>query len=249
LVGSFMARQEPIYVLDRELIQRIQPDLILAQDLCRVCAVPSGQVEDALAELGCRSEVVSLDPRTLDDVLDGIETVGRATGRPAEAAAMGRALRERVERVRSRVGATPAVRTLCLEWSDPPFVGGHWVPEMVTAAGGTNLLNGPGQPSRRATWDEIEAASPEVIVFMPCGYGLEDAAREGGALFGVPEFASTPAAREGRVFAVDASSYFSRPGPRIVDGVEILAWILSPTVFPDPPAERVARVGTASVSG
>ena len=242
-VSTSMDRREPIYTLDKELIQRVQPDLILAQDLCRVCAVPSGQVEDALSELGCSSEVLSLDPQTIDDILEGILEVGRATRTEDLAGEIVAGLLKRMGRVRSRTAGLPSVRTLCLEWSDPPFVGGHWVPGMVELAGGTNLLNGPGEPSRKVSWIDVAAEGPEVVVFMPCGYYLEEAETEAQALFEVADFAQTPAARLGNVFAVDASSYFSRPGPRIVDGLEILAWAIHPEAFPEPPVDRVVKVG------
>jgi len=241
-VSSSMDRREPIYTLDKELIQRVQPDLILAQDLCRVCAVPSGQVEAALSELGCSSEVLSLDPHTIEDIFDCILQVGRATETEQQAAELVAALRERTERARCRAAGLPSVRTLCLEWSDPPFVGGHWVPGMVELAGGTNLLNGRGDPSRKVGWSDLAAAGPEVVVFMPCGYYLGEAETEAEGLFEVAEFGHTPAARLGNVFAVDASSYFSRPGPRIVDGLEILAWAIHPEAFPEPSAGRVSRV-------
>lgn len=249
LVRGFMDRREPIYHLDRERIRRIQPDLILAQDLCRVCAVPSGQVEDALAELGCRSRVVSLDPTTVEEVLQGIQEVGRATGAEERARELTSALRERVERVRARALRLPTIRTLCLEWSDPPFAGGHWVPDMVEIAGGANLLSRAGEPSPRITWRQVAEARPEVVVFMPCGYYLEQAEEEGRGLFALPEFADTPAARSGAVFAVDASSYFSRPGPRIVDGLEALAWCIHPEAFPPPPEGRVARIQGSARGG
>ena len=242
LVGEFMARQEPIYELDSSLIQKIQPDLILAQDLCRVCAVPSGQVEDALAELGCRAEVISLDPNTLDDILGGIVAVGRATGTESEAELLVSDLRGRIEKVRAAALRLPSIRTLALEWGDPPFAGGHWVPEMVEIAGGSNLLSTKGQPSRGVSWRAIADAGPEVVVFMPCGYYLEDAETEVERLLQIPDLRDTPAARGGGVFAVDASSYFSRPGPRIVDGLGILAWAIHPEAFPEPPRDRVTPV-------
>ncbi len=242
LVGGFMDRREPIYVLDKGLIRDIQPDLILTQDLCRVCAVPSGQVEDALKELGCSSTVVSLDPHSLEEILDSIVEVGRATGTEANAARLVGETRERIQRVKDRAARLPSIRTLCLEWSDPPFVGGHWIPEMVGIAGGTNLLNEPKNASRTVAWKEVADAGPEVIVFMPCGYYLDDAEAEAERLFRQPDFAGTPAARGDGVFGVDASSYFSRPGPRIVDGLEILAWAIHPEAFPEPDAEAVVRV-------
>lgn len=242
LVTEHMDRKEPLYVLDKDLIARIQPDVILTQDLCRVCAVPSGQVEDALEELGCRSNVVSMDPQGLDDILGSFIEVGRATGAEARAEELVSSLRERVERVRERSARLPSIRTLCSEWFDPPFVGGHWIPEMVAVAGGENLLIGPKERSRTASWREIADAGPEVIVHMPCGYYLEDAEEEAGRLYGVSELRETGAISHGAVFATDASSYFSRPGPRIVDGLEILAWAIHPDSFPQPPAGSVARV-------
>jgi iron complex transport system substrate-binding protein len=242
LVTGFMDRREPVYTLDRELIQRIQPDLILTQDLCRVCAVPSGQVDDALAELGCRAEVLSLDPHSLDEILNGILAVGRATGTDEAATDLVAGLRARIERIRTAAGRLLTIRTLGLEWSDPPFVAGHWIPGMIRIAGGHSLLNDPGEPSRSVRWRDVADAAPEVIVFMPCGYYLEDAEQEVQGLFDIPDFAETPAARTGAVFATDASSYFSRPGPRIVDGLEILAWCMHPDAFTRPPADRVTRV-------
>ena len=242
MVGGFMDRQESIYRLDRDLIQRIQPDLILAQDLCRVCAVPSGQVQDALKELGCSSQVISLDPHTLEDVWKGIAEVGRATGTEALATELVEGFRHRIERVRTKAVRLPTIRTLALEWSDPPWIGGHWVPEMVTIAGGTNLLSEPAQPSRRAGWREIADATPEVIVVMPCGFYLDEAQEQAERLYAQPDFAGTSAARNGDVFAVDASSYFSRPGPRLLDGLEILAWAVHPDSFPRPSADAITRV-------
>jgi iron complex transport system substrate-binding protein len=242
LVSDFMARHEPIYILDRERIRRVQPDLILTQDLCRVCAVPSGQVEDALAELGCHSHVLSLDPQTIEDTLGCVLAVGLATGTSAKAKVLVDHLRARIERVRARARGLEPRRTLCLEWCDPPFVAGHWIPGMATIAGGQNLLNDDGSPSRRLEWSQVVEAAPEVVVFMPCGYGLEAAREQAEELFEIEAFAGTPAARANRVIAVDASSYFSRPGPRVVDGLEILAWAMHPEVFGQPPLDRAVRI-------
>jgi iron complex transport system substrate-binding protein len=241
-VSEFVSRGEPIYSVDRELIQKIQPDLILAQDLCRVCAVPSGQVQDALEELGCSSRVLSLDPASVDDIIQCIVVVGVASGREDEGRRLAADLRGRVDRVRERAARLPSIRTLCLEWSDPPFVGGHWVPGMVSIAGGTDVLGEPGQPSRRVKWHDVATSMPEVIVHMPCGCYLEEAEIEAGKLFDLPDFAGTPAARTGAVFVVDATSYFSRPGPRIVDGLEIMAWAIHPEAFPEPPPDRLVRI-------
>jgi iron complex transport system substrate-binding protein len=242
LVTGFISAGDPIYVLNRELIQKTQPDLILAQDLCRVCAVPSRQVEDALAELGSTAQVISLDPHTLDDILENILTVGRATGTMDRAEEIAGGLRDRIDSVGRRAAGLPSIRTLCLEWSDPPFTAGHWTPGMVQISGGTNLLSTAGEPSPRVTWKQVADAGPEVVVFMPCGYYLAEAEAEAERLFSVPDFADTPAARGGAVFAVEATSFFSRPGPRIVDGLEILAWAIHPEAFPEPEPDRVARI-------
>jgi iron complex transport system substrate-binding protein len=241
-VRARLSASDAIYRLDRDLIRSLQPDLILAQDLCNVCAVPSGHVTEALESLGCSARVVSLDPNNISDVLDGIEEVARS----ASAAARGRllvdGLRQRIAAVHSATANLEPIPAFSLEWADPPFTAGHWIPEMVRLAGGRDALGAEGMPSRACRWEEVAAASPEVIVFMPCGYGLRDAVDQSHALFDVPEFAALPAARNGRVWAVDGSSYFSRPGPRLVDGLEILAWIFHPDLFPEPSAGRVRRL-------
>ncbi len=241
-VRQKLARGEPLYSLDEDAVRSIQPDLILAQDLCRVCAVPSRQVTDALDKIGCRSQVVSLDPRALEDIFEGIEQVGEAAGRADAARALARSLRERVERVRARASTRPRQKTCALEWLDPPFVGGHWIPEMVELAGGIDVLARPGAPSRAVEWSDVAGAHPDVIVYMPCGYGLSEAVEQGRSLYSLSELCGTPAAATGRIYATDASSYFSRPGPRIVDGLEALAWALHPDVSPAPPAGRIERV-------
>jgi iron complex transport system substrate-binding protein len=235
---------QPLYVLDKELLRREQPDVILTQDLCRVCAVPSGQVKEALEELGLPdAHVLSLDPHSLEEVFGTIEAVGDALDRSSAAAAITSTLRARVARVKEIAMRVPTIRELALEWSDPPFVGGHWVPEMVEAVGAMNLLNEKERPSREVAWHEVAEANPEVIVFMPCGYYLEEAEEEGTRLFDLPYFAETPAARNGNAFAVDATSYFSRPGPRLVDGLEILAWAVHPEAYAEPPRGTIARLG------
>jgi iron complex transport system substrate-binding protein len=243
-VRDRMARQEPLYVLERELLRREQPDVILTQDLCRVCAVPSGQVQRALEELGLPdAKVISLDPHTLDDVIGTVETVGAVVDRAAKADEIASTLRSRVARVKEIALRLPTIRVFALEWSDPPFAGGHWIPEMVEAVGAVNLVGVKGEASREVTWREMHDETPEVIVFMPCGYYLEEAEEEAERLFQQPDFADTPAAREGNVFAVDATSFFSRPGPRIVDGLEILAWAVHPEAYPEPPKGALTRIG------
>jgi iron complex transport system substrate-binding protein len=236
LVSASVGAGEPIYRLDDEEIRALRPDLVLSQDLCAVCAVPSGHVQAALDVLGCQAEVVSLDPSSLDDVLDCIMQVAKATGTEAKGQALTDGLRRRLGAVRAATAGLDRPGTFALEWADPPFNGGHWVPEMIEMAGGQPLLASEGTPSVRMTWEEIARAGPEVVVFMPCGYDLDAATEEGRGLLERSELAGS------RLFAVDASAYFSRPGPRLVDGVEILASALHPDEVPPPPARALARL-------
>ncbi len=235
----------PLYVLDTELIRREQPDVILTQDLCRVCAVPSGEVEAALARLGVApdTKVISLNPATLEDVIEQVEVVGARLGLEERGRDLATGLRARAASVRSTAVRLPTIGVLALEWWEPPYVAGHWIPEMVEAVGASNLLSEKGRPSRTVTHRQIRDANPEVLVFMPCGYYLEEAEEEVEAVIAHPEIADTPAARNGNVFAVDATSYFSRPGPRIVDGMEILAWAVHPEAYPRPPQGTITRIG------
>ncbi|HEY6473831.1 MAG TPA: ABC transporter substrate-binding protein [Acidimicrobiales bacterium] len=223
-VSTKMAAGESIYSLDDVLIRTIDPDVILAQDLCAVCAVPSGQVEEALGVIGCQADVVSLDPAGLDDVIECVAQVGRATGTEHAASELTAALRRRVADVRARVAGRPRPRVFVLEWADPPFNGGHWVPEMVEAAGGEPVLAAVGTPSRRVAWNEIAAESIDVTIFSPCGFDLAGAVEQAASFIDRPDLPDL-----GRIVAVDANSYFSRPGPRVVDGVELLAELLHPT--------------------
>jgi iron complex transport system substrate-binding protein len=243
-VRERMDAGQPLYVLDTDLLRREQPDVILSQDLCRVCAVPSGHVEEALQRLGVAddTEVVSLDPNTLEDVIAQLEVVGRLLGAEERGAELAMGLRDRVAAVKQKAARLPSVGVFCMDWGEPPFVAGHWIPEMVEAVGATNLLNTKGEPSSRITHREILDAMPEVLVFMPCGYYLAEAEEEADRILAHPEIADTPAARNGNVFAVDATSFFSRPGPRIVDGLEILAWAAHPEAFPAPPADSITRL-------
>jgi iron complex transport system substrate-binding protein len=241
--GRLDAKQ-PLYVLDTDLLRREQPDVVLTQDLCRVCAVPSGQVQQALDMIGLPdAKVISLDPNTLDEVIAQIEVVGKMLERAEEAAELTETLRARIARVKEIAARLPMLNVFCMEWSDPPFAAGHWVPEMVEAAAGVNLLSEKAGPARQVTHREIRDANPEAIVFMPCGYYLEEAEEEAPGVFEHAELRETPAVRNGNVFAVDATSYYSRPGPRIVDGLEILAWALHPDAYPEPAEGTISRVG------
>ena len=236
LVSASVEGGEPIYRLDSEGIRQLRPELVLSQDLCAVCAVPSGHVQDALEVLGCQAEVISLDPGTLGQVLDCITRVAEATGTQERARVLVDGLRRRLHAVRTATAGLARPRTFALEWGDPPFNGGHWVPEMIEAAGGEPVLASPGTPSVRTTWAEIGAVRPEVVVFMPCGYDLRAAVAEGEGLLARPELSGAS------LYAVHANAYFSRPGPRLVPGVEILASALHPDRMPAPPAGTVARL-------
>jgi iron complex transport system substrate-binding protein len=239
LVSASIGGGQPLYRLDTDAIGELRPDLVLAQDLCAVCAVPSGQVNQALDVLGCQAEVISLDPSSLDEVLDGVLQVGKAAGVPERAEEVVAGLRNRLADVQAAVAGLERPRVFALEWGHPPFCGGHWVPEMLQVAGGEPVLACPGAPSVRVTWAQIEAVAPQVVVFMPCGYGLQAAAEEASrTLVGRPELAGVEA-----IVAVDASAYCSRPGPRLVDGVEILAAALHPGRLPPPPAGTAVRLG------
>jgi len=222
-VAGAMARGEDLYHLSADALAGLDADLVVTQDLCAVCAVDVSVVDDALAHLGCTAEVLTIDPHTLDEVLDSIELLGRATGHPAEAAALVAAQRARLDAVAERVAGRPRPRVMLLEWTDPPFAPGHWVPQMIEAAGGVPLLGETGQRSRRVTWEAIHAAAPDVVVAAPCGFDRDGATALASQLVGSGVLpAGVP------VHPVDANASWARPGTRLVDGVEELAAILHP---------------------
>lgn len=222
-VVAAMQRGEDLYHLDEGALADLDADLVVTQDLCAVCAVDVSVVDDALAHLGCTAEVLTIDPHTLDEVLASIEKLGRATGNEAAAAALVADQRRRLAAVATRVGGLPRPRVMFLEWTDPPFAPGHWIPEMIELAGGDPVLATGGEKSRRVTWEQIRAAEPEVIVVAPCGFD-----RDGSAALAA-ELTATGVLPAGvPVHAVDANVSWARPGTRLVDGVEELAEILHP---------------------
>jgi len=224
-VSAQLRSGKSLYTLDEALIAELAPDVIVTQMLCPVCAVSTEVVEDAVRPLPRCPAIVSLDPKTIGDVLADIRRVGHVTGRVTEATRLLAALERRLEAVRTAVAEKPRPRVLAMEWLDPPFAGGHWVPEMIDLAGGIDVVGEPGGRSARLTWDQVAAADPDVIVPMPCGYDEAGAGEQIAAIADRPEWRSLRAVREGRVHAVDANGCFSRPGPRLVDGVERLAEI------------------------
>jgi iron complex transport system substrate-binding protein len=219
-VRARVAAGADVYTLDRDALASLDPELILTQDLCRVCALPTGQVEAALAHLGCAADVVTLDPRRLDDVLGSILLVGRRAGVPERAEALVRDLRGRLDAVAARVAGRPRPRVAVLEWTDPPFSAGHWVPDLVAAAGGTPVGGDAGGRSVRIEWADIGVAEPDLVLVAPCGYRLDAAAEQARAVAHL-----LPAVP---VWAIDADGLVVRPGPRLVDGVEAIAAVLHP---------------------
>lgn len=244
VVRATAAAGGSLYFVDWDLLQRVSPDLIVAQDLCRVCAISTPSLARDLSQLAEPPRVVSLSPHSLSDVLGDIETVGEAVGRQDVARSLTAALRTRVGRVQEHALAAgrPRPRVLCVEWLDPLYQGGHWIPEMVALAGGEAVLATAGEKSVRIAWEQVVAVDPEVIVLMPCGFHLEETVAQFRAMALPPEWEKLSAVRSGEVYAVDGSAYFSRPGPRLIDGLEILAAIFGGEGFEELPAESVAKL-------
>lgn len=237
VVSGRMAAGEDLYHLDRGALAGLDADLVVTQDLCAVCAVDLSEVTDALEYLGCTAEVLTIDPHDLAEVLEAIGTLGKATGTEQRAAELVTGLSGWLDAVRQRVAGRRPVRTLVLEWTDPPYAPGHWVPDMVAAAGGTCVLGASGARSYRTTWDAVVAAEPELVVCAPCGFDLAESARCAGEVVRQDVLpASVP------VWAVDANASFARPGPRLVDGVEALAAVLHEEASDDPTSGLALRV-------
>ena len=232
-VRERMAQREDLYSLHAGALSQLDPELILTQDLCRVCALPSGHVEEALDYLGCRAEVIALDPYSLEDVLDTILAVGRRARVPRIAEEVVLGLRTRLGSIASKVAGHPRPRVAVVEWVDPPFTAGHWVPDLVRAAGGEPVVAHPRARSAQTSWDNIRAAAPDVIIVAPCGFHLAGAVQQ--ARMVVETVPGVP------VWAIDADGLVVRPGPRLVDGVEALAAALHPTALSSAPG-TITRV-------
>jgi iron complex transport system substrate-binding protein len=232
-VRALTERGEAIYELDAELLHELEPDLIVTQAVCEVCAVSFDDVRAVAEELDSRPRVISQDPSTLGEVLADVRALAEAAEVPEAGERLVAESADRIDAVRGAVEDAGRPRVAALEWLDPAYVGGHWVPQMVELAGGEDVLGFAGEKSRVAEWDEIAAARPEVVVAMPCGYTAERAAQE------TREQAGRLAALGARsVVAVDAAAYFSRPGPRLIDGLELLAHLLHPDRVAAPPPDR-----------
>ncbi len=218
-VASHLASGESLYQVDEVLLRQLDPDIVLTQDLCQVCAPSGNELSRALRELPASPEVLWLTPRTLAEIKENILEIGRATGRAAGAESVVAEFLARIAAVREAVRGVMARRVVFLEWTEPPFRAGHWVPEMIAIAGGDDPLGQPGSDSLRATWEQVSKSSPEIIVVAPCGYGLEQSKAAA---------ASIPRLPGARVLAVDANAYFARPGPRVSEGIELLAHLFHP---------------------
>jgi len=229
-IRGHLHKGKSVYHLDERQLTSLQPDLILTQELCAVCAPSYTLVKQAARLLEAQTRLVSLEPESLAGILDNILLVGDLTGRAAEAAALVDQLRARIERVREAVTGRSRPRVACIEWLDPLFVAGHWVPEMIALAGGMDVLGRGGEPSFVVPWQTIIDSEPDVIVLMPCGFTVPRTRQEVYLLTERKGWSNVRAVHAGQVYLTDASAYFNRPGPRIVTGVEILARILHPQV-------------------
>jgi iron complex transport system substrate-binding protein len=221
-----------LYQVDEKLLQQLAPDIILTQDLCQVCAPSGNEVAKALDLLPRKPQILWLTPKSLEEIFDNLRELGQATNRLQTAEvliAAGRARLEKIAGVTRNLSHRP--RVFCMEWLDPVYCSGHWMPEMVEIAGGLDSLARKGADSVRISWDDVLGWAPEVLIITPCGFSLNKVIELTPQLFGNPGWSELPAVRDGRVFAVDANSYFARPGPRVVEGTELLAHLIHPELF------------------
>jgi len=231
-----------IYEIDEKLLEKLKPDLILTQELCHVCAVSYTKVREAARVLDADTKIVSLEPTNLEEIVDNIALVGRMTGKVAQAEKLSSKMLWRMNRVREKTEKVEhRPRVFFMEWLQPPWAGGHWIPQMVDYAGGFDGLGRLGKPSHRIGWDEVVEYQPEVIVLSPCGFDANQVMEEAHVLASYEEWDKIPAFQSSRVYAVNASAYFSRSGPRVVEGLEILAHIIHPELFPENPHPEAVK--------
>ena len=231
-----------IYEIDEKLLEKLKPDLILTQELCHVCAVSYTRVKEAARVLEADTKIVSLEPSSLEEIVDNILLVGKMTSRLGEAEKLARQMLQRINKVRERTQSLQnKPRVFFMEWLQPPWAGGHWIPQMVDYAGGIEELGRLGKPSHRIGWDEVVEYKPEIIVLSPCGFDADQVMEEAHVLASYADWEKIPAFQSSRIYAVNASAYFSRSGPRVVDGLEILAHIIHPKLFPENPHPEAVR--------
>jgi len=244
LVTENFRNGKSTYLVDIEKLKAANPDIIFTQGLCEVCAVSGNQVLEAVEVLENRPEIISLEPGTVDEVLESIVTIGNATGKSEQAGELVASLKKRIDIIRNiSVRERDKPRVFCLEWLEPPFVAGHWVPDMVEIAGGDNGLRSKGEQSVKVEWDDILDFAPHYIFVMPCGFNIDKTINEIDAVTSNSIWHQTPASQKGNVYLVDANSYFSRPGPRIVDGIEIIARTIHPDLFKmEPPPGSILNL-------
>jgi iron complex transport system substrate-binding protein len=244
MVVESMSHGHGLYTIDKAMLRENPPEVVITQELCDVCSVSLRDVLSTISDLSTSCQVVSLKPRGLGGVLEDILTVGKACGAEPAAEELVRSLRARVRSVRERAEGLDRPRVFCVEWFDPLFASGHWVPEMVEIAGGVDSLGLAGRDSRKIPWERVVAYDPEVMVLMPCGFGVDRAAEDVPLLARNDGWRSIAAVKSGEVFATNGSAYYSRPGPRLVEGLELLSRIIHPDVFGSAiPRERAKRVG------
>ena len=231
-----------IYEIDEKLLANLKPDLILTQELCHVYAVSYTRVKEAARVLDADTKIVSLEPTNLEEIVDNILLVGRMTNKLAEAEKLAAQMLRRIDRVREKTKTVQdKPRVFFMEWLQPPWAGGHWIPQMVDYAGGFEGLGRLGKPSHRIGWDEVVEYKPEIIVLSPCGLDANQVMEEAHVLASYTEWNEIPAFQSSRIYAVNASAYFSRSGPRVVDGLEILAHIIHPELFPENPHPEAVK--------
>jgi iron complex transport system substrate-binding protein len=239
-----------LYEMDARLLRELSPDLIVTQNLCQVCAPAGNEITQLLKSLPTRPQVLWMTPKLLNDIFDNVRDLGEATGRRREADQLIAEERARIERVTSltqKLSSRP--RVFCMEWLDPIYCAGHWMPEIVELAGGVDALARKGTPSVRIAWDEVLNWAPEILIVTPCGFHLGRVIELSEHLTDLPKWSEVPAVRQGRVYAVDADSYFARPGPRVVDGLELFAHLIHPELFGwDGPVEAYWPLGTCNLT-
>ena len=251
-VAERIRNGQSLYEIDEQLLHDLAPDLILTQNLCQVCAPSGNEVSQVIKSLPKTPQILWLTPQSLNEIFDNVRELGAATERSAEAVALVSDCERRLEELAKRTAAVAhRPRVFCMEWLDPVYASGHWVPELVKIAGGADELGSERGESVRISWEQIVAWAPEVLIIMPCGFNLQQTMKQIWSAFGYRNspFFDLPAVRNGRVYAVDANSYFARPGPRVVEGAELLAQLIHPELFETTSSNSFQPVDIALLKG